>query len=83
MNFVAARIIGPVDTHVKLSLLRRTFLKGTSAERRRQFVVTVTRKSPLFPDSNGMFLCGCVSVCLHSCARASCKHALHTVSISC
>lgn len=46
MAFVASRITGPPDTSVKLSLLRRTFTKGSNAERRRQFVVVVKRKVP-------------------------------------
>ena len=46
MAFVASRITGAPDTTVKLSLLRRAFTRGSHAERRRQFVVSVTRKVP-------------------------------------
>ena len=49
MAFVASRITGPPGTCVKLSLLRRSFTRGSNAERRRHFVVSVTRKAPPSP----------------------------------
>lgn len=49
MAFAASRITGAPGTSVKLSLLRRSFTRGSNAERRRQFVVSVTRKAPPSP----------------------------------
>jgi hypothetical protein len=46
MSFVAPLIVGAPNTVVKLSLLRRSLTRGSDAERRRLFTVSVTRTLP-------------------------------------